>query len=91
MKIEIKVPQAGESVTEAMISEWFMADGDIVEKDEAIPYTRDIGGRFVPVTPYGFDHDGASAIRASALDLMRFARAFWSSFFRVFTCSSISR
>ena len=36
MKIEIKVPQAGESVTEAMISEWFKEDGDVVEKDEAI-------------------------------------------------------
>lgn len=36
MKIEIKVPQAGESVTEAMISEWFKEDGDFVEKDEAI-------------------------------------------------------
>ena len=36
MKIDIKVPQAGESVTEAMISEWFKEDGDQVEKDEAI-------------------------------------------------------
>ncbi|CAM2065465.1 2-oxoglutarate dehydrogenase complex dihydrolipoyllysine-residue succinyltransferase [Sulfidibacter corallicola] len=36
MKIEIKVPQAGESVTEAMISEWFKDNGEQVEKDEAI-------------------------------------------------------
>jgi len=36
MKVEIKVPQAGESVTEAMISEWFVESGDAVEKDEAI-------------------------------------------------------
>ncbi|MDJ0839756.1 MAG: 2-oxoglutarate dehydrogenase complex dihydrolipoyllysine-residue succinyltransferase [Acidobacteriota bacterium] len=36
MKIEIKVPQAGESVTEAMISEWFVEDGGTVAKDEAI-------------------------------------------------------
>ena len=36
MKIEIKVPQAGESVTEAMISEWFKENGDQVAKDEAI-------------------------------------------------------
>lgn len=36
MKIEIKVPQAGESVTEAMISDWFKEDGEFVEKDEAI-------------------------------------------------------
>ncbi len=36
MKIEIKVPQAGESVTEAMISEWFKENGDSIDKDEAI-------------------------------------------------------
>lgn len=36
MKLEIKVPQAGESVTEAMISEWFKQDGDMVKKDEMI-------------------------------------------------------
>jgi len=36
MKIEIKVPQAGESVTEAMISEWYKKDGDFVKKDEMI-------------------------------------------------------
>lgn len=36
MKLEIKVPQAGESVTEAMISEWYKQDGDFVKKDELI-------------------------------------------------------
>ncbi len=36
MKIEIKVPQAGESVTEAMISEWFKGDNELVNKDEAL-------------------------------------------------------
>ncbi len=36
MKIEIKVPQAGESVTEAMISEWFKGDSEFVNKDEAL-------------------------------------------------------
>jgi len=36
MIIEIKVPQAGESVTEAMISEWFKNDGELVDKDEPI-------------------------------------------------------
>lgn len=36
MKIEIKVPQAGESVTEAMISEWFKEDGEVVEADDAL-------------------------------------------------------
>ena len=36
MKIEIIVPQAGESVTEAMISEWFKDNGDFVELDEPV-------------------------------------------------------
>ena len=36
MKIEIKVPQAGESVTEAMISEWFKEDGEVVSKDDSL-------------------------------------------------------
>ena len=36
MKMEIKVPRAGESVTEAMISEWFKENGETIEKDEAI-------------------------------------------------------
>ena len=36
MKVEIKVPQAGESVTEAMISDWFKENGDAIEKDDVI-------------------------------------------------------
>ena len=33
MTIEIKVPSVGESVTEALLAEWFKQDGDIVEKN----------------------------------------------------------
>ncbi|MCB0279942.1 MAG: 2-oxoglutarate dehydrogenase complex dihydrolipoyllysine-residue succinyltransferase [Calditrichaeota bacterium] len=36
MKIEIKVPAAGESVTEADIASWSKADGDYVELDDII-------------------------------------------------------
>ena len=36
MKIEIKVPQAGESVTEAEVAEWMKQDGDMVEQNEVI-------------------------------------------------------
>lgn len=36
MKIEIKVPAAGESVTEADIAAWLKADGDMVELDEPV-------------------------------------------------------
>ena len=39
----------------------------------AIGYRRQ-GGRWTKIDDYGFDHDGASAIRSSAKDLMRFAR-----------------
>lgn len=39
----------------------------------AIAYARK-GRGFVPVSDYGFDHDGASALRSSALDLMKFAK-----------------
>lgn len=35
-------------------------------------YSRDAGGRFIRVAPYGFDHDGASANWSSANDLARF-------------------
>ena len=34
--IEIKIPNVGESVTEATIGEWFKSDGDIVQLDEII-------------------------------------------------------
>jgi 2-oxoglutarate dehydrogenase E2 component (dihydrolipoamide succinyltransferase) len=36
MKIDIKVPSVGESVTEALLAEWFKNDGDPVRKDEAL-------------------------------------------------------
>jgi len=44
------------------------------EPDTAIPYTKDVAGRFVPVGDYDFDHPGASAVCSSARDLARFAR-----------------
>jgi 2-oxoglutarate dehydrogenase E2 component (dihydrolipoamide succinyltransferase) len=34
--VEIKVPSVGESVTEALLAEWFKKDGDSVRKDEAL-------------------------------------------------------
>lgn len=36
MAIDIIVPSVGESVQEALLAEWFKADGDRVEKDEAL-------------------------------------------------------
>ena len=36
MAIEVKVPSVGESVQEAMLSEWFKQDGDMVERDEPL-------------------------------------------------------
>lgn len=36
MPVEIKVPPAGESVTEALVSKWLKADGDYVQADENI-------------------------------------------------------
>jgi 2-oxoglutarate dehydrogenase E2 component (dihydrolipoamide succinyltransferase) len=36
MKIEIKVPDVGESITEVTLSQWFKEDGDYVELDEPI-------------------------------------------------------
>jgi 2-oxoglutarate dehydrogenase E2 component (dihydrolipoamide succinyltransferase) len=36
MKVEIKVPSVGESVTEATLTEWFKTDGDSVRKDEPL-------------------------------------------------------
>jgi 2-oxoglutarate dehydrogenase E2 component (dihydrolipoamide succinyltransferase) len=34
--IEIKIPSPGESISEVEIANWFVADGDIVEKDQEI-------------------------------------------------------
>ena len=43
------------------------------EQHAAIGYGRE-RGEYVPIQDYGFDHDGASAVRSSARDLMQFAR-----------------
>lgn len=44
------------------------------ESDAAVPYIRDVAGRFFPAGPYEFDHPGASAVWSSANDMARFAR-----------------
>jgi CubicO group peptidase (beta-lactamase class C family) len=44
------------------------------ERDEAIPYVTDIGGRFMRYARYDFDHRPASAIYSSVNDLSRFIR-----------------
>ena len=36
MLLEMKVPSPGESITEVEIAQWLVADGDYVEKDQAI-------------------------------------------------------
>jgi len=36
MKIEIKVPEVGESVQEAVLAEWFKKDGEAVRKDDPL-------------------------------------------------------
>ena len=36
MLVEIKVPSVGESVTEAILAQWFKNDGDAVAKDEPL-------------------------------------------------------
>ena len=36
MKVDIKVPEVGESVKEALLAEWYKSDGDAVEKDEVL-------------------------------------------------------
>ena len=36
MKVDIKVPEVGESVREAILAEWLKTDGDGVEKDEPV-------------------------------------------------------
>ena len=36
MKLEIKVPSVGESVTEATLAQWYKKDGDMVRKDEPL-------------------------------------------------------
>ncbi|WP_372645458.1 lipoyl domain-containing protein, partial [Ancylomarina sp.] len=34
--LEIKIPSPGESISEVEIANWFVADGDIVEKEQEI-------------------------------------------------------
>ncbi len=36
MTVELKIPEVGESVTEAIITRWLKAEGDRVEKDEPV-------------------------------------------------------
>jgi len=36
MLIDIKVPSVGESVTEALLAQWFKTDGDLAKKDEPL-------------------------------------------------------
>src|SRR5437762_2436692 len=36
MAIELKVPAAGESITEVEIGDWLKAQGDLVKKDEPV-------------------------------------------------------
>ena len=36
MLIEIKVPSVGESVTEALLAQWFKSEGELVKKDEPL-------------------------------------------------------
>lgn len=45
-----------------------------LENSATTQYRYDVAGRFVRVPPYGFDHDGASAVWSSANDLARFLR-----------------
>ncbi|CAB5089143.1 Dihydrolipoamide succinyltransferase component (E2) of 2-oxoglutarate dehydrogenase complex (EC [Olavius algarvensis associated proteobacterium Delta 3] len=36
MLIEVKIPSVGESVTEAILAEWYKQDGDVVQKDDPL-------------------------------------------------------
>ena len=36
MTVELRIPEVGESVTEAIITRWLKAEGDRVEKDEPV-------------------------------------------------------
>ncbi|UCE53581.1 MAG: 2-oxoglutarate dehydrogenase complex dihydrolipoyllysine-residue succinyltransferase [Desulfobacterales bacterium] len=36
MIVEIKVPSVGESITEAVLAQWYKNDGDVVKKDEPL-------------------------------------------------------
>ena len=61
--IEIKVPSVGESITEALLAQWFKKDGDTVRKDEplfvletdkvTLEVTAEAAGRLTITTPAG--------------------------------------
>jgi 2-oxoglutarate dehydrogenase E2 component (dihydrolipoamide succinyltransferase) len=36
MKLEIKIPEVGESVQEALLAQWYKKDGELVRKDEVL-------------------------------------------------------
>ena len=36
MQLELKIPEVGESIQEAVLAQWYKNDGDYVEKDEAV-------------------------------------------------------
>ena len=36
MILEMKVPSPGESITEVEIAQWLVAEGDYIQKDQAI-------------------------------------------------------
>ena len=36
MKVDIKVPSPGESITEVQIARWLKKEGDYVEKDDEL-------------------------------------------------------
>jgi len=36
MKIEVKIPEVGESVREALLAQWLRKDGELVRKDEIL-------------------------------------------------------
>jgi len=36
MIVEIKVPSVGESITEAVLAQWYKSDGDVIKKDEPL-------------------------------------------------------
>ena len=63
MAVDVKIPSVGESVQEAVLSEWFKQDGDVVEKDEALfvietdkvtlEVTAEVGGTLKILIPAG--------------------------------------
>lgn len=62
MKVEIKVPAVGESITEATIAEWLKKDGDVVKKNEVL-LSLETDKATVEVVA---EHDGKLAISSKA-------------------------